>query len=169
METTPNTFDLGAILASLIVYLGYLGTQATAAQAAIAKIKPLILEPIRVKYAMTENAWLILMGVVQLIFGIVTLISLGGLITAKAALAPILLYLPIPDGAIMFGSLLLLVAGQESIYGIIKGLYATQEALEELKTAPPAVTLEAQSGSNVDVNVSRTQPTEKTDFYKDKR
>lgn len=135
--TPPASFDLGAILASLIVYLGYLAGMATACQAAINKIKPVILEPIHSR--LDERGWLVVMYVAQFVFAIAGLATLGWASTLTASLAPVLAVLPIPDTGVLLFSVLLVVAGQEVIYGLIKGLYAVQDGLGELgKTVPKA-------------------------------
>lgn len=137
--TPAASFDLGAILASLIVYLGYLAGMATACQAAINKIKPVILEPIRNTFGLDERGWLVVMYVAQFVFAIAGLATLGWASTLTASLAPVLVVLPIPDTGVLIFSVLLVVAGQEVIYGLIKGLYAVQDGLGELnKTVPKA-------------------------------
>jgi len=147
METTQ--FDLGAILASLIVYLGYLAGLATACQAAINKAKPVLLEPIRTMLNLDENGWLILMYVAQFVFAVIGFATLGWAATLSSALAPVLVVLPIPDAGILIFSILLVVAGQEVIYGLIKGIQGFQDSVNEL----PNPVVNAQSGSRVDVNV----------------
>jgi hypothetical protein len=165
METTPNAFDLGAILASLIVYLGYLAGLATACQAAINKAKPVLLEPIRTLFKLDENGWLILMYIAQFVFAVIGFATLGWAATLSSALAPVLAVLPIPDTGILVFSILLVVAGQEIIYGLIKGIQGFQDSIAEL----PTPVVNAQAGSNVDVNVERAAPKVQPDFYKDKR
>lgn len=150
METT-NAFDLGAILASLIVYLGYLAGLATACQAAINKSKPILLEPIRNMLKLDENGWLILMYVAQFVYAVIGFATLGWSNTLVAALAPVLLVLPIPPAGILVFSILLVVAGTEVIYGLIKGIEGFKDSVGELGKTP--VNVEAQSGSRVDVNV----------------
>jgi hypothetical protein len=167
METT-NAFDLGAILASLIVYLGYLAGLATACQAAINKSKPILLEPLRNMLKLDDNGWLILMYVAQFVFAVIGFATLGWSNTLVTALAPVLVVLPIPPAGILVFSILLVVAGTEIIYGLIKGIEGFKDSVGELGKQTP-VNVEAQSGSKVDVNVERAAPQVQPDFYKDKR
>lgn len=164
METTP-AFDLGAILASLVVYLGYLAGLATACQAALNKSKPILLEPLRKTLNLDENGWLILMYIGQFVYAIIGFATLGWSNTLVAALAPVLVVLPIPPTGILVFSILLVVAGTEVIYGLIKGIEGFKDSVGELQN--PVVN--AQAGSNVDVNVERATPKVQPDFYTDKR
>lgn len=135
IENAP-VFDLSAIIASLIVYLMALGALATACQAAINKIKPVILHPLRDMFSLDERAYLILMYVAQLVFALVGMVTMGWDASIMSALAPVLSVLPIPSVGVMLISVLIVVAGQEFIYGLIKGLYAAQDALKELPPTP---------------------------------
>ena len=99
----------------------------------------MILEPIRNTFGLDERGWLVVMYVAQFVFAIAGLATLGWASTLTASLAPVLVVLPIPDTGVLIFSVLLVVAGQEVIYGLIKGLYAVQDGLGELnKTVPKA-------------------------------
>lgn len=133
MEPTPvPVFDLGAILASLIVYLGFLAGLATACQAAINKAKPVLLQPISDMFKLDERGWLVLMYVSQFVFAIIGFATLGWSATLTASLAPVLAVLPIPDTGVLIFSVLLVVAGQEVIYGLIKGIEGFRDSVGEL-------------------------------------
>lgn len=160
METTP-AFDLGAILASLVVYLGYLAGLATACQAAINKAKPVLLEPIRSMFNLDERGWLILMYVAQFVFAVIGFATLGWSATLAASLAPVLTVLPIPETGLLIFSILLVVAGSEVIYGLIKGIQGFQDSIGEL----PKQTVNAQAGSNVNVTANTAPVEPKPDFY----
>lgn len=131
-------FDLGAIVASLLVYLGYLAGLATACQAAINKSKPVILDPLCESLKLGEQGRLIEMYIAQAVFAVIGFMTLGWVEPVKVALAPVLTVLPIPDGGVIVLSLVLVIAGQEIIYGVIKGLRGFQDSLGELppNTAP---------------------------------
>lgn len=137
IETPPVVvaFDLGAIVASLLVYLGYLAGLATACQAAINKAKPVILDPLCEALKLGEQGRLIEMYIAQAVFAVIGFMTLGWVEPVKVALAPVLAVLPIPDGGVIVLSLVLVIAGQEIIYGLIKGLKGFQESLGELPKA----------------------------------
>jgi hypothetical protein len=133
--TTPVAFDLGAIVASLLVYLGYLAGLATACQAAINKAKPVILDPLCASLKLDDNGRLIEMYIAQALFAVIGFMTLGWVEPVKVALAPVLSVLPIPDGGVIVLSLVLVVASSEVIYGLIKGLRGFQDSLSELGTS----------------------------------
>lgn len=128
METT--TFDLGAILASLIVYLTTLAAMAGAVQAAINKAKPVLLDPI--KSRLDERGGLVLMYVAQFVFALIGFATLGWTPTLTSALAPVLAVLPIPENGVLALSVLLVVMGAEVIYGLIKGIEGFRDSVGEL-------------------------------------
>lgn len=135
MEPTTPVFDLGAILASLIVYLGFLAGLATACQAAINKAKPVLLQPISDMFKLDERGWLVLMYISQFVFAVIGFATLGWSATLTASLAPVLAVLPIPDTGVLVFSVLLVVAGQEVIYGLIKGIEGFRDSVGELRGA----------------------------------
>lgn len=135
VEPPQTAFDLGAIVASLLVYLGYLAGLATACQAAINKAKPVILDPLCEALKLGEQGRLIEMYIAQAVFAVIGFMTLGWVEPVKVALAPVLAVLPIPDGGVIVLSLVLVIAGQEIIYGLIKGLKGFQESLGELPKA----------------------------------
>ena len=139
VDPPSGAFDLDAIIASLIVYLLALGALATACQAAINKMKPVILHPLREMFALDERAYLIVMYIAQFVFAAVGMATLGWDASLMRALAPVLAVFPVPSPVVLLLSMLIIVAGQEFIYGLIKGLYATQDAVKALDgTLTPA-------------------------------
>lgn len=138
--TTPVIFDLGGIVASLLVYLGYLAGLATACQAAINKAKPVILDPLCESLKLGEQGRLIEMYIAQAVFAVIGFMTMGWVEPVKVALAPVLTVLPIPDGGVIVLSLVLVIAGQEIIYGLIKGLKGFQDSLGALGTSPTPTT-----------------------------